>query len=47
MQNTQAGKKQVAIDFLTDKADGYRLPNTNFATELVDAASAPRNTRPL
>lgn len=47
MQNTKAGKKLVAIQFLTDKADGYRLLNTNLATELAEAASKPRTVRLL
>lgn len=47
MQNTKAGKKLVTIDFLTAKADGYRFLNTNFAAELSEAASSPRNIRPL
>lgn len=46
-QNTKAGKKLVAIDFLTEKADGYRFLNSNFAVELSDAASPPRNIRRL
>ncbi|MGO4590299.1 hypothetical protein [Paenarthrobacter sp. 2TAF44] len=47
MQNTKAGKKLAAIDFLTEKADGYRFLNSNFAVELSDAASVPRNMRHL
>ncbi|WP_459384534.1 hypothetical protein [Arthrobacter humicola] len=47
MQNTKAGRKLVAIDFLTEKADGYRFLNSNFAVELSDAASLPRNIRRL
>jgi hypothetical protein len=47
MQNTKAGKKLIAIDFLTEKADGYRFLNSNFAVELSDVASLPRNIRRL
>ncbi|BCW78321.1 hypothetical protein [Arthrobacter sp. NicSoilC5] len=47
MQNTKAGKKLAAIEFLIEKADGHRFLNSNFATELTQAASAPRNIRRL
>ncbi|MCC3280763.1 hypothetical protein LJ754_16590 [Arthrobacter sp. zg-Y40] len=35
---TKAQKKLVTIDFLTNKAGGYRLMNSKFAEELSDAA---------
>ncbi|MBT2565268.1 hypothetical protein J7I84_01940 [Arthrobacter sp. ISL-85] len=47
MQKHQGWQELVAIDFLMEKADGYRFLNTNFGVELSNAASSPRNTRPL
>lgn len=40
-ESTKAKKKLAAIKFLTKKADGYRLMNSNFADELSEAATHP------
>ena len=40
---TKAQKKLVTIDFLTNKAGGYRLMNCKFSEELSDAASYRRD----
>lgn len=40
-EGTKAKKKLAAIKFLTEKADGHRPMNSNFAEELSEAAAHP------